>query len=61
MEWRGGMGIHEEGLITIDPGQRTVLSIIPQAENFHDKEWFMSDSENHGYDGLVHIEPHDMV
>ena len=32
-----------------------------QAENFHGKEWFKADEQAHGYEGLLDVEPHDLV
>jgi choline dehydrogenase-like flavoprotein len=32
-----------------------------QAETFHTKSWFKTDPELHGYDGPLHIEPHDLA
>jgi hypothetical protein len=36
------------------------LTVI-QAENFHGKDWFKANDEVHGKDGLLDVEPHDLV
>lgn len=38
-----------------------VFGYMKKAENFHGKDWFKADTKAHGYDGLLNIEPHDMV
>jgi len=38
-----------------------VFSYMKKAENFHGKKWFQSDEEAHGKEGLLDIEPHDLV
>lgn len=35
--------------------------MLAQAENFHGKEWFEANDSVHGHDGLLDVEPHDMV
>lgn len=40
------------------PMRKTDLN---QSENFHNKEWFQAEEKAHGYDGPLHIEPHDMA
>lgn len=32
-----------------------------KSESFHPKDWFHADKEAHGYDGPLHIEPHDLA
>ena len=32
-----------------------------QSENFHTKDWFEDDVDAHGYDGPLHVEPHDLA
>ncbi|CAM1501954.1 Fc.00g039380.m01.CDS01 [Cosmosporella sp. VM-42] len=32
-----------------------------KAETFHGKDWFNTSKEDHGYDGLLHTEPHDLA
>lgn len=32
-----------------------------QAETFHEKPWFKTAKDVHGYDGPLHIEPHDLA
>ncbi|KAL2218091.1 putative GMC oxidoreductase [Thermoascus aurantiacus ATCC 26904] len=32
-----------------------------KAETFHPKPWFKADEKSHGYDGPLHIEPHDLA
>jgi hypothetical protein len=34
---------------------------MKKAENFHNKKWFKADEAAHGYDGLLDLEPHDLV
>lgn len=34
---------------------------MTQSEHFHGKEWFNADEEAHGYNGPLHIEPHDLA
>ncbi|KAJ2893473.1 Pyranose dehydrogenase 3 [Zalerion maritima] len=34
---------------------------MSKAETFHDKPWFNVSKESHGYDGLLHTEPHDLA
>ncbi|KAG9238522.1 hypothetical protein BJ875DRAFT_532301 [Amylocarpus encephaloides] len=38
-----------------------VFSYMKKAENFHNKKWFKADESAHGYDGMLHIEPHDLA
>jgi choline dehydrogenase-like flavoprotein len=38
-----------------------VFGYMKKAENFHGKKWFQADEEAHGKDGLLDIEPHDLV
>lgn len=42
-------------------GGEEVWGYMKKAENFHGKEWFKEDEETHGHDGLLDIEPHDLV
>lgn len=38
-----------------------VFGYMKKAESFHTKKWFKADESVHGYDGLLDIEPHDLV
>jgi hypothetical protein len=38
-----------------------VFGYMKKAENFHNKKWFDADKDAHGYDGLLDVEPHDLV
>lgn len=37
------------------------LTNVFQSENFHGKDWFKAEEKAHGYDGHLHIEPHDLA
>lgn len=34
---------------------------MSKAETFHDKDWFTADKKAHGYEGPLHVEPHDLA
>lgn len=38
-----------------------VFGYMKKAEKFHEKKWFKEDKEAHGYNGMLDIEPHDLV
>ncbi|KAI9726285.1 MAG: hypothetical protein M1828_001558 [Chrysothrix sp. TS-e1954] len=38
-----------------------VFRLMAKAETFHEKDWFAHDKEVHGYDGPLHVEPHDLA
>lgn len=40
---------------------RQLFLICIQAERFHEKDWFKADIKNHGYDGPIATEPHDLA
>ncbi|TVY38434.1 Oxygen-dependent choline dehydrogenase [Lachnellula subtilissima] len=40
---------------------KEVFGYMKKAENFHGKKWFKADEQNHGYDGLLNVEPHDLA
>lgn len=37
------------------------FAYMKKAENFHAKPWFKTDTQLHGYDGPLHMEPHDLA
>ena len=49
-------------LLFIEPHvlSQDILTNI-EAETFHSKDWFDTSKENHGYDGHLHTEPHDLA
>ena len=38
-----------------------MFQYMKKAENFHNKPWFKADDKAHGYDGMLHTEPHDLA
>ncbi|KAK5099254.1 hypothetical protein LTS08_005834 [Lithohypha guttulata] len=40
---------------------KEMFAYMRKSENFHTKDWFQADAKAHGYDGPLHIEPHDLA